>query len=117
MVGDVGHTGGLTNPRPWHGRCRAGYSNTGGPPLPRKRAPSQKNPLGQKKTTVYRPEHRASGKNTKIQMIHAKPSTTGEIYGPWHQKDGEFVLSSTNFYTRRPKGLLRYKRNSKNIVT
>ena len=35
-------TGGLTNPRPWRGRCRAGFSNTGGPPLPRKRAPSQK---------------------------------------------------------------------------
>ena len=34
--------GGLTNPRPWRGRCRAGYSNTGGPPLPRKRAPSSK---------------------------------------------------------------------------
>ena len=36
MEGDVGHTGGLTNPRPWCGRCRAGYSNTGGPPLPRR---------------------------------------------------------------------------------
>ena len=36
-------TGGLTNPRPWRGRCRAGFSNTGGPPLPRKRAPLQKN--------------------------------------------------------------------------
>ena len=36
-------TGSLTNPRPWRGRCRAGYSNTGGPPLPRKRAPSTKN--------------------------------------------------------------------------
>ena len=35
-------TGGLTNPRPWRGRCRAGYSNTGGPPLPQKRAPLQK---------------------------------------------------------------------------
>ena len=42
MVDGVGHTGGLTNPRPWRGRCRAGYSNTGGPPLPRKRAPLQK---------------------------------------------------------------------------
>ena len=42
MEGDIGHTGGLTNPRPWHGRCRAGYSNTSGPPLPRKRAPLQK---------------------------------------------------------------------------
>ena len=42
MAGGVGHTGGLTNPRPWRGRCRAGYSNTGGPPLPRKRAPLQK---------------------------------------------------------------------------
>ena len=42
MAGGVGHTGGLTNPRPWCGRCRAGYSNTGGPPLPRKRAPLQK---------------------------------------------------------------------------
>ena len=26
-----GHTGGLTSPCPWHGRCRASYSNTGGP--------------------------------------------------------------------------------------
>ena len=42
MTGGVGHTGGLTNPRPWRRRCRAGYSNTGGPPLPRKRAPSSK---------------------------------------------------------------------------
>ena len=42
MAGGVGHTGGLTNPRPWRGRCGAGYSNTGGPPLPRKRAPLQK---------------------------------------------------------------------------
>ena len=33
MAGGVGHTGGLTNPRPWRGRCRAGYSITGGPPL------------------------------------------------------------------------------------
>ena len=38
----MGHTGGLINPRSWRGRCRAGYSNTGGPPLPRKRAPCQK---------------------------------------------------------------------------
>ena len=45
MAGGVGHTGGLTNPRPWHGRCRAGYSNTSGPPLPRKRAPLQKTGL------------------------------------------------------------------------
>ena len=42
MEGDMGNTGGLINPRPWHGRCRAGYLNTGGPPLPRKRAPCQK---------------------------------------------------------------------------
>ena len=42
MEGGVGHNGGLTNPRPRPGRCRAGYFNTGGPPLPRKRAPSQK---------------------------------------------------------------------------
>ena len=34
--------GGLKNPRPWRGRCRTGYSNTGGPPLPRKRAPFTK---------------------------------------------------------------------------
>ena len=38
-------TGGLTNPRPWRGRCRAGYSNTGGPPLPQKRAPYTKKNL------------------------------------------------------------------------
>ena len=42
MEGDVGHTGGLTNPRPWRGRCRAGFFNTSGPPLPRERAPLQK---------------------------------------------------------------------------
>ena len=42
MVGVVGHTGGLTNPRIWRRRCRAGYSNTGGPPLPQKRAPFSK---------------------------------------------------------------------------
>ena len=47
MAGGVGHMGGLTNPRPWRGRCRAGYSNTGGPPLPRKRAPLQKKRLCQ----------------------------------------------------------------------
>ena len=45
MAGGMGHTGGLTNPRPWRGRCRAGCSNTGGPPLPRKRAPLQKKNL------------------------------------------------------------------------
>ena len=28
MAGGVGHMGGLTNPRPWRGRCRAGFSNT-----------------------------------------------------------------------------------------
>ena len=33
------YTGCLINPRPWRGRCRAGSSNTGGPPLPRKRVP------------------------------------------------------------------------------
>ena len=26
MEGGMGHTGGLTNRRPWRGRCRAGYS-------------------------------------------------------------------------------------------
>ena len=48
MVGGMGHTGGLTNPHPWCGRCRAGFSNTGGPPLPRKRAPLQKKELNEK---------------------------------------------------------------------
>ena len=38
--GDVGHMGGLLNPRPWRGRYRAGSYNTGEPPLPRKRAPT-----------------------------------------------------------------------------
>ena len=53
MAGDMGHTGGLTNPRPWRGRCRASYSNTGGPPLPRKRAPTSKNVLGNTKAIFY----------------------------------------------------------------
>ena len=57
MEGVVGHTGGLTNPRPWRGRCRAGYSNTGGPPLPRKRAPLQKKRANNKQSnlSVYPP--------------------------------------------------------------
>ena len=42
MVGDMGHTGGLINPCPGRGQCRAGFSNTGGPPQPRKRAPYNK---------------------------------------------------------------------------
>ena len=49
MVGGMGHIGGLTNPRPWRGRCQAGYSNTGGPPKPRKWAPCQKKQKGGKK--------------------------------------------------------------------
>ena len=36
--------GGLINPRPWRGQYRAGFSNTGGSPKPRKRAPCPKNP-------------------------------------------------------------------------
>ena len=38
----MGHTGGLINPRPGRGQYRAGFSNTGGSPKPRKRAPCQK---------------------------------------------------------------------------
>ena len=44
-----GRMGGLMNPRPWCGRCRAGLSDAGGPPLPRKRAPKKQNRRG--KTT------------------------------------------------------------------
>ena len=42
-MGDVGHKGGLINPRPGRGKCRAGSSNTGGSPMPRKRAPNNNN--------------------------------------------------------------------------
>ena len=45
MVGDMGHKGGLINPRPWRGQYQAGFSNTGGSPKPRKRAPYQKKTL------------------------------------------------------------------------
>ena len=38
----MGHMGGLINPRPGRGQYRAGFSNTGGSPKPRKRAPCQK---------------------------------------------------------------------------
>ena len=38
----MGHTGGLTNPRPLHGRCHAAYYNTDGPPC-LKRGRCQKN--------------------------------------------------------------------------
>ena len=40
--GDIGHKGGLINPRSGRGKYRAGFSNTGGSPEPRKRAPCQK---------------------------------------------------------------------------
>ena len=43
MVRDMGYKGGLIYPRPWSGQYRAGFSNTGGSPKPRKRAPCQKN--------------------------------------------------------------------------
>ena len=64
MAGGVGHTGGLTNPRPWRGRCRAGYYNTGGPPLPRKRAPLQK-----KKKKIIFVAQVLSGKQKKKKYI------------------------------------------------
>ena len=38
----MGHMGGLINPRPGRGQDRTGFSNTGGSPKPRKRAPCQK---------------------------------------------------------------------------
>ena len=38
----MGHMGGLINPRPGRGQYRAGFSNTGGSPKPRKTAPCQK---------------------------------------------------------------------------
>ena len=39
---NMGHMGGLINPRPLCGQYRAGFSNTGGSPKPQKRAPCQK---------------------------------------------------------------------------
>ena len=65
MTGGVGHTGGLTSPRPWRGRCRAGYSNTGGPPLPRKRAPLQKNP---QLKTIYTKKEEPKMKSNQIKI-------------------------------------------------
>ena len=38
----MGRMGGLINPRPGGGQYRAGFSNTGASPEPRKRAPCQK---------------------------------------------------------------------------
>ena len=39
----MGHMGGLIGkPRPGRGQCRASFSNTDGPPKPRKRAPCPK---------------------------------------------------------------------------
>ena len=47
--------GGLINLRPRRGRCRANFSNTGGPPLPRKRSPFQKKfePIEIKKSLFF----------------------------------------------------------------
>ena len=52
--GDVGHKGGLINLRPRRGQCRAGLSDTGGPPMPRKRAPRQKKTYQLGNTTTPR---------------------------------------------------------------
>ena len=38
----IGHTGGLTNPCPGVENVEPVIANTGGPPIPRKRAPSKK---------------------------------------------------------------------------
>ena len=38
----MGHMGGPINPRPGRGQYRAGFSNTGGSPKPRKKAPCKK---------------------------------------------------------------------------
>ena len=43
-----GAHGWLNKPGPWRGRCRDGSSNTGGPPLPRKRVPYNVEKSGQK---------------------------------------------------------------------
>ena len=42
LLTNEGPTGGLINPRPRRRQYRAGFSNTGGSPKPRKRAPCQK---------------------------------------------------------------------------
>ena len=65
-------TDGLTNPRPWRRRCRAGYSNTGGPPLPRKRAPFTKKYRCAEYLTYYIFEH--NSQPFKAERVKKNPS-------------------------------------------
>ena len=74
MAGGVGHTGGLTNPRPWRGRCRAGFSNTGGPPLPQKRAPLQKKKKEARHAGITRQRYKARLQGQQ-QGLHQQSST------------------------------------------
>ena len=78
-------TGGLTNPRPWRGGCRAGYSNTGGPPLPRKRAPSSK---------MYK-QCKVSGLNLNLFFSREIGSLKYHIFAKYH---GKKFLLGVSFY-------------------
>ena len=116
MAGGVGHTGGLTNPRPWRGRCRAGYSNTGGPPLPRKRAPLQKKKKKKKTLLFY---FREFSRGAFFQIQSSEPASC-MLTALWQLKeatlkcesfanilsqmyvsnDPKTLISRSNFYSR-----------------
>ena len=87
MAGGVGHMGGLTNPRPWRGRCRAGYSNTGGPPLPQKRAPLTKKwvCMVDVKLRIVRIHFLSDPKNIKIRICQNMQI----LYKKWKMLESE----------------------------
>ena len=65
MEGDIRHMGSLINPRPKRGQYQAGFSNTGGSPKPRKRAPCQKKKKKQPMKQIDK-EQKTKQKHPKI---------------------------------------------------
>ena len=77
----MGHMGGLINPHPGRGQYRAGFSNTGGSPKPRKRAPCQKKNYSKDTKLDWRP----------TEVLRA----TGKFYSGFFLKVGHFFKSLT----------------------
>ena len=83
MVGDMGHKGGLINPRPRRGQYRAGFSNTGGSPKPRKRAPC-------KKTLIN-----VAGIQKNIFALHSSLESLQEELLGAAEPDGRYIYVNT----------------------
>ena len=76
----MGHMGGLINPRPGRGQYRASFSNTGGSPKPRKRAPCQKKII-----------------QVHVQKFKVDRAQRGQVIRRIKEKD---ALTTTNYQTK-----------------